>query len=836
MRMYRFIFALVLIAGCKKSDGTLVVSVDAAAPLANVARLQIDLAASNYSARTDYAPSAPFALPPPRTVTVTLPPSVAGRLKVHAEALDKHGQLLAEGDTTATVTAGGRTAVSLVLGGSASDMGGDVMDMSGADGGGDGGSDGGVPDMAHGCVSGDGVCGVNCTGSNDSDCAVCGNNVLESGEACDDGNTDNGDGCDPTCQFTNTLSIVAGTPSGIGRADGVGTTARLNSPVGMTTDGTYLYFGDDCTIKRLDPATLEVTTLAGSWGDCRTNDDRGNLARLVSISDVEFEPNGQKGVLHIAGSVTRQLDLTTMMVGSEQGYGGEATGLSFLTTLYLVSPNVGLIQASTRKTLVDPTKLAPAVCTDVLAVDASTFYLACGKSILLILPNNAKQVNPYAGGGNACTNNSDVTKVGFGNINHLSSDGSGGMLATDDVCHVVWRISATNAVSIVAGVIGVAGHADGAIASGTLSAPSGVVSLGGAFFVADSSGTIDTTGRTIRRFDGVRLSTVAGVANDPVISVGANPTFVEPWTIIPNGNTPLLVTTPDVSHAPGHTWKLDLAGNSDSNFNATFALPGVILGGLLYVTATSEDNTISSFALAGGPEMPFAGVSNHANAAAQDGPLASAVISEPAIGATDGTNIYFIDDQLIREVDMVQGMVVTIAGHKGPGNISDGVGTDARLTSPDALTCDGKNLYFIDGDGIGSLSVIRKVELATRKVTTLAGVDGMAGDVDGVGTSALVSPDTLATDGHAVYFTSPGNGAYEYKRGNVPALYGPTIRELELATNRVTTMVGTHGAWTARPGVGLKAAVNSPRGIAFDTASHSLLVVDYLENVVYRIK
>ena len=29
--------------------------------------------------------------------------------------------------------------------------------------------------------------------------AVCGNGVLDSGEACEDGNTTNGDGCDDTC-------------------------------------------------------------------------------------------------------------------------------------------------------------------------------------------------------------------------------------------------------------------------------------------------------------------------------------------------------------------------------------------------------------------------------------------------------------------------------------------------------------------------------------------------------------------------------------------------------------------------------------------------------------
>jgi cysteine-rich repeat protein len=51
-------------------------------------------------------------------------------------------------------------------------------------------------------ANGDGCCPSGANANNDNDCApTCGNNVVETGEQCDDGNTMNGDSCSSTCQF-----------------------------------------------------------------------------------------------------------------------------------------------------------------------------------------------------------------------------------------------------------------------------------------------------------------------------------------------------------------------------------------------------------------------------------------------------------------------------------------------------------------------------------------------------------------------------------------------------------------------------------------------------------
>lgn len=49
------------------------------------------------------------------------------------------------------------------------------------------------------CLSGNGSGNGNGNGIGDGSSAVCGNNLLETGEQCDDGNTVNGDGCSSTC-------------------------------------------------------------------------------------------------------------------------------------------------------------------------------------------------------------------------------------------------------------------------------------------------------------------------------------------------------------------------------------------------------------------------------------------------------------------------------------------------------------------------------------------------------------------------------------------------------------------------------------------------------------
>ncbi len=76
-----------------------------------------------------------------------------------------------------------------------------------------------------------------------------------------------------------TLAGLAGSP---GSADGTGNAARFYNPVGICTDGTYLYVCDtqNYTIRQIVIATGVVTTIAGLAGNRGTADGIGSAAHF----------------------------------------------------------------------------------------------------------------------------------------------------------------------------------------------------------------------------------------------------------------------------------------------------------------------------------------------------------------------------------------------------------------------------------------------------------------------------------------------------------------------------------------------------------------------------
>lgn len=78
-----------------------------------------------------------------------------------------------------------------------------------------------------------------------------------------------GDYMGSTClpfRLPTTTSTVVGDQANSGTTDATGTSARLNNPRGITSDGTYLYICDTSNhrIRRFNPITQVVTTFAGS--------------------------------------------------------------------------------------------------------------------------------------------------------------------------------------------------------------------------------------------------------------------------------------------------------------------------------------------------------------------------------------------------------------------------------------------------------------------------------------------------------------------------------------------------------------------------------------------
>lgn len=185
-----------------------------------------------------------------------------------------------------------------------------------------------------------------------------------------------------------------------------------------------------------------------------------------------------------------------------------------------------------------------------------------------------------------------------------------------------------------------------------------------------------------------------------------------------------------------------------------------------------------------------------------DGTGTAAKFYDPVGITTDGKNLYVADNlnDTIRKVDIATGAVTTIAGTAGTSGYSDGIGASARFRILTSITTDGRNLYIADD------CMIRKMNLASGVVTTLAGAPSARGTADGVGTSARLSPSLygLTTDGTNLYATD----AFDF-----------IIRKIVIDSGAVTTLAGSAGNTGSLDGIGSSASFAFPLGITTDGTS-----------------
>jgi len=194
-----------------------------------------------------------------------------------------------------------------------------------------------------------------------------------------------------------------------------------------------------------------------------------------------------------------------------------------------------------------------------------------------------------------------------------------------------------------------------------------------------------------------------------------------------------------------------------------------------------------------------------------------ALFYQPYGITTDGTNLYVTDrrNNTIRQIVIATGEVTTLAGAAGPGSwgATDGIGADARFREPTGITTDGTNLYVSDKGG----DCIRKIVIATREVTTLAG--GTRGIADGTGAAAQFDePYGITTDGTNLYVADSNNH---------------TVRQIVIATAEVTTLAGTAAISGTTDGTGTAAQFHEPRGITTDGTD--LYVADSRNNTIRKI-
>ena len=178
---------------------------------------------------------------------------------------------------------------------------------------------------------------------------------------------------------------------------------------------------------------------------------------------------------------------------------------------------------------------------------------------------------------------------------------------------------------------------------------------------------------------------------------------------------------------PGGAGAADGTGSAARFYGPTYvAVDG---SGNIYVTDVF--NTIRKVT-PGGVVSTLAGLA--ANSGSSDGTGSAARFNQPTGVAVDSSgNVYVADtyNNAIRKVTP-EGVVTTLAGLPGSLGGSDGTGSAARFGQPYGIAVDSSgNVYVADDYN----ATIRKVTPG-GVVTTLAGLAGSQGSIDGTGSAA----------------------------------------------------------------------------------------------------
>lgn len=245
-----------------------------------------------------------------------------------------------------------------------------------------------------------------------------------------------------------------------------------------------------------------------------------------------------------------------------------------------------------------------------------------------------------------------------------------------------------------------------------------------------------------------------------------------------------------------------------------------------------------------------------------DGVATAASFNRPDGIISVGTNLYVADtyNNKIRKIVRSTGAVSTVAGD-GTSNYTDGIGVAASFKSLSSITSDGANLYVSDS----YYPKIRKIVIATREVTTLAG-GGVGGPVDGIGTSASFGTiKGLTNDGIYLYVVDStlvrrvniNSGVVTTLAVNLPAGSGIAmdrenlyvtdpdnhkIYKIVISTGVFTTLAGS-GSSGFIDGAGAGASFSLPTGITCDginlyitdTNNHSIRKIAINSGVVTTV-
>lgn len=412
----------------------------------------------------------------------------------------------------------------------------------------------------------------------------------------------------------------------------------------------------------------------------------------------------------------------------------------------------------------------------------------------------------------------------FTNPYHLTTDGTN-LYVPDTGAHTIRKVViATGAVTTIAGMASTPGFVDGTGTAAQFSSPEALVYDNLNLYIADRFNN------SIRKMDLVSgaVTTVVGAPGSPdTYAEGpfASARFKGPSHLVLINDLlytaelenfairQIDLTLQTTSLVAGYAANRPQRTFDGIGTNARFTEAHKFAVDSTHIYIPDCGSTIRRLNLATGAVDTIAGLDGNFNTV--DGVGSAARFQCPMAAALSGNYLYTSEYATIRRIDLTTMQVTTVAGTANFAGIADGTGSAARFFYPDGLTINGNDLYIFDS----SAGTIQKMDLTTFAVVTIAGSFGVYGGTDGVGTAAR--------------FWGPSSGVYLNNQLFVTDLYGSTIRKVDLATMAVTTFAGSDSQYDFADGVGSAARFMEPTAITTD--GDYLYVTDPASNTIRRI-